>query len=137
SRLIVFESPMRAGRRPLVPVATMVASPAARHAHGFAFSNDAGTRVRLCYSGAALGGTGKHQQMASSQFTLLGERRFAPFFATQFLGAFNDNVFRNGLVILIIFQGVSIAGLDASALANAAGALFILPFFLFSALAGQ
>jgi 1-acyl-sn-glycerol-3-phosphate acyltransferase len=72
-----------------------------------------------------------------SQFSLLKERRFAPFFATQFLGAFNDNVFRNGLVILITFQGSRIAGMDASQLANLAGALFILPFFLFSATAGQ
>lgn len=73
----------------------------------------------------------------SNQFTLLRQRRYAPFFVTQFLGAFNDNVFRNGLVILITFQGVRIAGLDAAMLVNAAGALFILPFFLFSASAGQ
>ncbi len=73
----------------------------------------------------------------ASQFSLLQQRRFAPFFLTQFLGAFNDNVFRNGLVILITFQGVLIAGMDAQLLANVAGALFILPFFLFSATAGQ
>jgi 1-acyl-sn-glycerol-3-phosphate acyltransferase len=73
----------------------------------------------------------------SNQFSLLHQRRYAPFFVTQFLGAFNDNVFRNGLVILITFQGIRIAGLDATMLANAAGALFILPFFLFSATAGQ
>lgn len=75
--------------------------------------------------------------MASNQFSLLRQRRFAPFFLTQFLGAFNDNVFRNGLVILITFQGVLIGGMDARVLANVAGALFILPFFLFSATAGQ
>lgn len=73
----------------------------------------------------------------SSQFSLLAQRRFAPFFATQFLGALNDNVFRNGLLFLIVFQGVMIAGLDHSQLANVAGALFILPFLLFSAPAGQ
>jgi len=73
----------------------------------------------------------------SSQFSLLGQRRFAPFFVTQFLGALNDNVFRNGLVILITFQGVMIAGMDHTQLANVAAALFILPFFLFSATAGQ
>jgi 1-acyl-sn-glycerol-3-phosphate acyltransferase len=73
----------------------------------------------------------------SNQFSLLKQRRFAPFFATQFLGALNDNVFRNGLVILITFQGVLVAGLDHTQLANVAGALFILPFFLFSATAGQ
>lgn len=72
-----------------------------------------------------------------SQFRLLGQRRFAPFFITQFLGALNDNVFRNGLVILVTFQGVLVAGMNHSQLANVAGALFILPFFLFSATAGQ
>ena len=73
----------------------------------------------------------------SNQFSLLSQRRFAPFFATQFLGALNDNIFRNSLVILITFQGVRIAGMGAGQLANIAGALFILPFFLFSATAGQ
>lgn len=73
----------------------------------------------------------------SSQFRLLGQRRFAPFFVTQFLGALNDNIFRNGLVVLITFQGVLVAGMDHSQLANAAAGLFILPFFLFSATAGQ
>jgi 1-acyl-sn-glycerol-3-phosphate acyltransferase len=73
----------------------------------------------------------------SSQFSLLTQRRFAPFFATQFLGAFNDNVFRNGLIIVITFQGIKVFDMDASELANIAGALFILPFFLFSATSGQ
>lgn len=73
----------------------------------------------------------------SSQFSLLGQRRFAPFFATQFLGALNDNIFRNGLIILITFQSVLVAGMNHSQLANVAGALFILPFFLLSATAGQ
>ena len=72
-----------------------------------------------------------------NQFSLLRQRRFAPFFATQFLGAFNDNIFRNGLVILITFQGVVIAGMDHMQLANVAAALFILPFLVFSATAGQ
>ena len=73
----------------------------------------------------------------SNQFSLLRERRFAPFFATQFLGAFNDNIFRNGLVTLITFQGTTVAGMNEVQIANVAGALFILPFFLFSATAGQ
>jgi 1-acyl-sn-glycerol-3-phosphate acyltransferase len=72
-----------------------------------------------------------------NQYSLLGQRRFAPFFATQLLGAFNDNIFRNGLIILITFQGVQILGMNASQIANVSGALFILPFFLFSAFAGQ
>ena len=73
----------------------------------------------------------------ASQFSLLKKRRFAPFFATQFLGAFNDNIFRNGLIIVITFQGANVFGLGASQLANVAGAMFILPFFLFSATSGQ
>ena len=73
----------------------------------------------------------------SNQYSLLRQRRFAPFFATQALGAFNDNIFRNGLIILITFQGVNVLGMNASQIANVAGALFILPFFLFSAAAGQ
>ena len=72
-----------------------------------------------------------------NQFSLLAQRRFAPFFVTQFLGAFNDNIFRNGLIIVITFQGIALLDMNASQLANAAGALFILPFFLFSATAGQ
>ena len=79
--------------------------------------------------------------MASGQFRLLGERRFSPFFFTQFLGAFNDNLFKNALVILIAFQGSSWAmtegGMSTNVLVNVAAALFILPFFLFSATAGQ
>ncbi len=73
----------------------------------------------------------------SSQFSLLRQRRFAPFFSTQFLGALNDNIFRNGLVILITFQGVRILDMGHTMLANVAAFLFILPFFLFSATAGQ
>ncbi len=73
----------------------------------------------------------------SSQFSLLSQRRFAPFFGTQFLGALNDNIFRNGLVILITFQGVRVFGMGHTVLANVAAFLFILPFFLFSATAGQ
>ncbi|MCC6611133.1 MAG: MFS transporter [Burkholderiales bacterium] len=72
-----------------------------------------------------------------SQFRLLAERRFGPFFATQFLGAFNDNVFKNALVILIAFQAGTSAGLRPDVLVNLAGALFIVPFLLLSATAGQ
>ena len=72
-----------------------------------------------------------------SQFALLGERRFAPFFWTQFLGAMNDNVFKNGMIIFMAFGGMTLAGMDSNLLVNAAGAVFILPFVLFSAFAGQ
>ncbi len=71
-----------------------------------------------------------------SQFSLLRTRRFLPFFLTQFLGAFNDNLFRNALVVSIAFSATYTAG-QAGLLSNLAQALFILPFFLFSALAGQ
>ncbi len=69
------------------------------------------------------------------QFALLGTRRFAPFFASQFLGAFNDNVFKNALVISIAFDVSHTT--DAGLLVNLSAGLFIAPFFLFSALAGQ
>jgi 1-acyl-sn-glycerol-3-phosphate acyltransferase len=72
-----------------------------------------------------------------SQFRLLSQRRFGPFFATQFLGAFNDNVFKNALVLLVAFQGASLTALSSDVVVNLAGALFVLPFFLFSATAGQ
>jgi MFS family permease len=74
---------------------------------------------------------------APNQFRLLGERRFLPFFGAQALGAFNDNVYRNVLVILITFGGSISAGLDVQVLTNLAGGLFILPYLLFSGIAGQ
>ncbi|MFC6634625.1 MFS transporter [Microbulbifer taiwanensis] len=69
-----------------------------------------------------------------NQFQLLASRRFLPFFLTQFLGAFNDNVFKNALIVMIAFR---LAASEANALINLAAGLFILPFFLFSATAGQ
>ena len=71
------------------------------------------------------------------QFELLTQKRFLPFFVTQFFGAFNDNIFKNALIILIAFQGSSFVKTDTDLLINIAAALFILPFFLFSATAGQ
>jgi 1-acyl-sn-glycerol-3-phosphate acyltransferase len=71
-----------------------------------------------------------------SQFALLRVRRFLPFFLTQFFGAFNDNLFRNALIVSITY-GATAAAAKAGLVANVAQALFILPFFLFSALAGQ
>ncbi len=72
-----------------------------------------------------------------SQFRLLGERRFGPFFCVQFLGAMNDNVFKQALVILLAYQTATFTTLSSDALQNLAQALFILPFFLFSATSGQ
>ena len=73
----------------------------------------------------------------AGQFELLRQKRFLPFFITQFFGALNDNVFKNALIILIAFQGAQLIQADADLLINTAAALFILPFFLFSATAGQ
>jgi 1-acyl-sn-glycerol-3-phosphate acyltransferase len=74
---------------------------------------------------------------AHNQFDLLRERRFGPFFWTQFAGAANDNLFKNALVIFVAFGAAATSGLDANALVNLAGAVFIAPFVLFSATAGQ
>ncbi|MET4675333.1 MULTISPECIES: MFS transporter [unclassified Luteibacter] len=71
-----------------------------------------------------------------SQFSLLARRRFAPFFWTQALGAFNDNAFRNAMVMLVAFQ-MALPDAQVSLYTNLAPALFILPYFLFSATAGQ
>ena len=72
-----------------------------------------------------------------NQYSLLKQRRFGPFFFTQFLGAFNDNVFKNSLLILIAFQIAGPGRLSTNTLINISAGLFILPFFLFSATAGQ
>lgn len=70
-----------------------------------------------------------------SQFALLKQRRFLPFFATQAFGAFNDNVYRQAIIGLLFFLGISAE--ERTLYTNLAPALFILPYFLFSATAGQ
>jgi len=71
------------------------------------------------------------------QFRLLSERRFAPFFWTQFAGAANDNVFKFAFTIFVTFQAASFGGGDPKTAAFLIGAVFIAPFVLFSATAGQ
>jgi 1-acyl-sn-glycerol-3-phosphate acyltransferase len=73
----------------------------------------------------------------SNQFSLLGQRRFAPFFWTQFLGALNDNVFKTALLTILTYDALNWTDLDTGLLTNLIPGLFILPFFLFSATAGQ
>ncbi|MFI4979783.1 MAG: MFS transporter [Nevskiales bacterium] len=73
----------------------------------------------------------------SSQFGLLKQRRFAPFFVTQLLGAFNDNVFKNALGVLVTFGAMNLTSSQVDFYQNIAGVVFILPFFLFSATSGQ
>jgi 1-acyl-sn-glycerol-3-phosphate acyltransferase len=77
------------------------------------------------------------QGAPDSQPRLMLERRFLPFFITQFLGAFNDNVFKNALIILIAFQGAQFSSIETNTLTNLSAGLFILPFFIFSATSGQ
>ena len=73
----------------------------------------------------------------SNQFQLMRETRFRPFFFTQFLGAFNDNVFKTALITLVTFRAGQLTSLDGKTLATLLPGLFILPFFLFSATSGQ
>lgn len=68
---------------------------------------------------------------------LFRTKRFLPLFVCQFFGAFNDNLFKNALVILVTYVVAEKAGFDAQLIVTLAAGLFILPFFLFSATAGQ
>ncbi|RSZ58988.1 MFS transporter [Massilia atriviolacea] len=73
----------------------------------------------------------------SSQFSLLTQRRFAPFFWTQFLGAFNDNVFKTALLVILTYEAASWTTVDPAVLNSLIPGLFILPYVVFSATAGQ
>jgi 1-acyl-sn-glycerol-3-phosphate acyltransferase len=73
----------------------------------------------------------------NSQFKLFSQRRFAPFFWTQFLGALNDNVFKTALLTILTYDALSWTDMDPGLLNNLIPGLFILPFFLFSATSGQ
>ncbi|MGB5614182.1 MAG: acyl-[ACP]--phospholipid O-acyltransferase [Sedimenticolaceae bacterium] len=75
--------------------------------------------------------------MTPNQLELLNSRRFLPLFITQALGAFNDNVFKNAIVFLVTFSMAQQAGINAPLMVAAAAGVFIFPFFLFSANAGQ
>lgn len=72
-----------------------------------------------------------------NQFALLKQQKFFPIFITQFLGAFNDNIFRNALVILLTYQLAESAGFNPQIIVTLAAGLFIAPMFLFSSIAGQ
>ena len=73
----------------------------------------------------------------SSQFSLLSQRRFAPFFWTQFLGAFNDNLFKTALLVALTYDALSWTTIAPGLLNNLIPGLFILPYVVFSATAGQ
>ncbi len=72
-----------------------------------------------------------------SQFALMSQRRFAPFFWVQFFGAFNDNLFKTALVVALGFDAASWTTMSASTITNLIPGLFILPYVVFSATAGQ
>ncbi len=71
-----------------------------------------------------------------NQFALLGQRRFAPFFWTQFLGVGNDNLFKFAFTVVVTYP-LQVSWLPPAQAGLAIGALFILPFLLFSATSGQ
>jgi 1-acyl-sn-glycerol-3-phosphate acyltransferase len=73
----------------------------------------------------------------SSQFSLLTQRRFGPFFWTQFLGAFNDNVFKTALLVILTYDALSWTTMQPAILNSLIPGLFILPYVVFSATAGQ
>ena len=73
----------------------------------------------------------------SGQFSLLRERRFAPLFWTQFLGAMNDNVFKVAFTALVTYHASLFSGIDPHSAAFLISAVFIAPFVLFSATSGQ
>lgn len=73
----------------------------------------------------------------SSPVYLLKTRRFAPLFTAQFLGAFNDNLFKNTLAVILTFQAAQWTSISSALIAPLIGAVFILPFFLFSGFAGE
>ncbi|TIC87250.1 MFS transporter [Crenobacter intestini] len=72
-----------------------------------------------------------------ASFSFFSTRRFLPLFSTQFLGAFNDNLLKTAIVVMISYQGLSMAGLGPAMLVNVCAGVFILPYFLFSASAGK
>lgn len=80
---------------------------------------------------------GMHDTSTHSQFSLLKIRRFLPYFVTQFFGAFNDNVYKNALIAMIAFQTAHLNADDINILSNLGAGLFILPFFILSATAGE
>ena len=73
----------------------------------------------------------------SNQFLLLKTRRFLPLFITQFLGAFHDNLFKNALVVLLLYGTATQTAYDPKILTSLAAGVFIFPYILFSALGGQ
>src|SRR6266446_1441154 len=85
----------------------------------------------------AMAATRAIREKPQGALALLVSRRFGPLFATQFLSAFNDNALRNALVLMIAYRADPTAQLSAQIMIPLAAGLFMLPFFLCSASAGQ
>lgn len=75
--------------------------------------------------------------MQQSRLHLLSSKRFLPLFVTQFLGAFNDNIFKNALIIYLTYVVIDQSNVDPEIMVTIAAGIFVLPFFLFSSTAGQ
>lgn len=78
--------------------------------------------------------------MVHSQFLLMKDRRFLPLFMTQFLGAFHDNLFKNALIVMILYHVATATGMSEKTqglLTTAAAGCLVFPFFIFSAIGGQ
>jgi acyl-[acyl-carrier-protein]-phospholipid O-acyltransferase/long-chain-fatty-acid--[acyl-carrier-protein] ligase len=75
--------------------------------------------------------------MDNNKLYLLKERKFLPLFATQFLGAFNDNVLKSALSFTVIYKSLSISWINPGMMVNLALGLFVLPFVIFGGIAGQ
>lgn len=71
------------------------------------------------------------------RMAILGSRRFLPVFLTQFMGAFNDNLFKNALVILITYRLAALEGVNGQLMVTAAAVIFMTPYLLFSSISGQ
>ena len=84
-----------------------------------------------------MNGMGEKVVSTKSQFALLKERRFLPFFLTQFFGAGNDNIFKFAFTVLATYSAAEWGGMDPKSAGAVIGGVFILPFVLFSATAGQ
>jgi MFS family permease len=80
---------------------------------------------------------GPEGPLLARYFRLLSDRRFFPYFSAQFLGAFNDNFFKNALILLVTYRFPEPPGVSRATLVALAGGLFTLPFFLCSAQAGK
>src|SRR5688572_31166942 len=119
---------------PRWPAGRMIRRPAPRRwPWRAAPENERGEHMTTAVAEAALPGADSEHP---NQFALLRQRRFAPFFWTQFAGAANDNLFKFAFTVLVTYQ-LSVSWLPPAQAGLAIGALFVLPYLLFSATSGQ